>query len=334
MGILASERLLLSVSASYRTLILLVILVTAVFGQFRRNRPAPPGTIACRQHPACDGCPERRVALNLRHISASALAGRLVIGRQCPGWSRARDAPDQRLFVSARHKKKRNPFTHNRTLSRITVAMAGVTVVPAAVAVGLPASDTTAGSSSSLLARTEARTGATTAPTHLAAGLPLMDVARRDVARLEVNLARAQLAAEGAAARRAARRRAQRAARAAATPPPAPAAQISAGSAPQASGNPQKIAEGMLGSFGWPSSEFGCLVSLWNVESGWNIYAQNPSSGAYGIPQALPGSKMASAGPDWQGDAATQIRWGLGYIKSLYGSPCGAWSHEQATGWY
>jgi hypothetical protein len=89
----------------------------------------------------------------------------------------------------------------------------------------------------------------------------------------------------------------------------------------------------MLGSYGWSSSEFGCLVSLWNAESGWDVYASNPS-GAYGIPQALPGSKMASAGPDWQTNAATQIRWGLGYIKSLYGSPCGAWSHERATGWY
>ncbi len=76
------------------------------------------------------------------------------------------------------------------------------------------------------------------------------------------------------------------------------------------------------------------LVSLWNVESGWNVTASNPSSGAYGIPQALPGSKMASAGADWQTNGATQIRWGLGYIKSVYGSPCAAWGHEQADGWY
>ena len=77
----------------------------------------------------------------------------------------------------------------------------------------------------------------------------------------------------------------------------------------------------MLGSYGWSSSQFSCLVSLWNQESGWNVTASNPSSGAYGIPQALPGSKMASAGADWQTDAATQIRWGLGYIKADYGSP-------------
>jgi hypothetical protein len=57
-------------------------------------------------------------------------------------------------------------------------------------------------------------------------------------------------------------------------------------------------------------------------------------SGAYGIPQAEPGSQMASAGPDWQASATTQIRWGLGYIKDRYGTPCGAWSHEEACGWY
>lgn len=100
------------------------------------------------------------------------------------------------------------------------------------------------------------------------------------------------------------------------------------------SGSPQQIAEQMLSQFGWSSSQFSCLQPLWALESGWNIYASNPSSGAYGIPQALPGSKMASAGPDWQGDAATQIRWGLTYIQGTYGSPCAAWSHEEADGWY
>jgi hypothetical protein len=100
-----------------------------------------------------------------------------------------------------------------------------------------------------------------------------------------------------------------------------------------ASGSPQQIAEGMLGQFGW-SDQFSCLDALWNVESGWNPTAENPNSGAYGIPQALPGSKMASAGPDWQTGAATQILWGLRYIQSTYGSPCAAWSHEEATGWY
>jgi len=110
------------------------------------------------------------------------------------------------------------------------------------------------------------------------------------------------------------------------------AVQQPAASAP--SGSPQQIAEQMLSQFGWSSSQFSCLQPLWAQESGWNVYASNPSSGAYGIPQALPGSKMASAGPDWQSDAATQIRWGLTYIQGNYGSPCGAWSHEEADGWY
>ena len=100
------------------------------------------------------------------------------------------------------------------------------------------------------------------------------------------------------------------------------------------SGSPQQIAEAMLGSFGWSSSQFSCLDPLWAHESGWSVTADNPGSGAYGIPQALPGSRMASAGPDWQTNAATQIRWGLEYIKGTYGSPCAAWAHEEATGWY
>jgi hypothetical protein len=104
--------------------------------------------------------------------------------------------------------------------------------------------------------------------------------------------------------------------------------------AAQPSGSPQQIALGMLGSYGWSDDQFSCLDSLWNQESGWNVYAENPTSGAYGIPQALPGDRMASAGPDWQTDAATQISWGLSYIQQTYGSPCGAWDHEEAYGWY
>jgi resuscitation-promoting factor RpfB len=90
----------------------------------------------------------------------------------------------------------------------------------------------------------------------------------------------------------------------------------------------------MLAQYGWDSGQFSCLDPLWTHESGWNVYAENPSSGAYGIPQALPGDKMASAGPDWRTNPATQIRWGLTYIQGRYGSPCAAWSHEQGTGWY
>jgi hypothetical protein len=242
--------------------------------------------------------------------------------------------------VSARHNLQRNPFTHHGKLSKITVAIAGVTViVPAAVATGLTASGASAGKSasavqsSSMLAMTDARTANASYSDQT---MPLPDAVRHALIKMEVRRehAAARRAAERrAAARRAAERRAQRAA-AAATAASSQSSQAPSDSAPQPSGNPQQIASAMLGSFGWSSSEFGCLVSLWNLESGWNVYASNPSSGAYGIPQALPGSKMASAGPDWQSNAATQIRWGLEYIKSLYGSPCGAWSHEQASGWY
>ena len=88
--------------------------------------------------------------------------------------------------------------------------------------------------------------------------------------------------------------------------------------------DPKDIAMAMLPQYGWDSSQFGCLDDLWYGESGWDPYAENPYSGAYGIPQALPGSKMAAAGPDWETNPATQIEWGLGYIQDRYGSPCSA----------
>ncbi len=84
---------------------------------------------------------------------------------------------------------------------------------------------------------------------------------------------------------------------------------------------------------GW-ADEWGCLEKLWDKESHWNERAMNRYSGAYGIPQSLPGSKMASAGGDWQTNPATQIKWGLGYIAGRYKSPCGAWAHSQSVGWY
>jgi hypothetical protein len=139
-------------------------------------------------------------------------------------------------------------------------------------------------------------------------------------------------AAKAAAAKAAAQRAAQQAAQQRAAQQRAAQQKQPTPSAP--SGSPQQIAQQMLSQFGWSSSQFSCLQPLWEHESGWNVYASNPSTGAYGIPQAFPGSKMGSAGSDWQSNAATQIRWGLDYIKGLYGSPCGAWSHEQADGWY
>jgi hypothetical protein len=99
-------------------------------------------------------------------------------------------------------------------------------------------------------------------------------------------------------------------------------------------GTAQAIAYDMVMARGWGAAEFDCLVALWNKESGWNVYAHNTSSGAYGIPQSLPGDKMASAGADWATNPATQITWGLGYIQGRYQTPCGAYGASQVKGWY
>lgn len=94
------------------------------------------------------------------------------------------------------------------------------------------------------------------------------------------------------------------------------------------------LGKSMAAERGWTGEEYTCLDLLWTRESGWRWNADNPSSSAYGIPQALPGSKMASHGSDWQTNPATQIAWGLEYIAGRYGSPCGAWAHSEAKGWY
>jgi len=85
---------------------------------------------------------------------------------------------------------------------------------------------------------------------------------------------------------------------------------------------------------GWDETQFACLDALWSAESGWRVNAANASTGAYGIPQALPGSKMATVGADWQTNPATQITWGLNYIAGRYGSPCDAWASFQTKHWY
>jgi hypothetical protein len=97
---------------------------------------------------------------------------------------------------------------------------------------------------------------------------------------------------------------------------------------------PRQIARRMLRRHYSSRYQFPFLNKLWKLESGWNVHAENPYSGAYGIPQAVPGSKMSSAGPNWQNSARTQIRWGLRYIRSRYHSPRRAWRHEEADGWY
>jgi len=96
-------------------------------------------------------------------------------------------------------------------------------------------------------------------------------------------------------------------------------------------GSAQAIALELVTAKGWGQDEFNCLVALWNKESGWNVNAHNSSSGAHGIPQALPGSKM---GTGWETNATVQVTWGIGYIAGRYGTPCGAWAHSENSGWY
>jgi hypothetical protein len=142
--------------------------------------------------------------------------------------------------------------------------------------------------------------------------------AKAAVAKAAAKAAAAKSAEQAAAARKAAAQHALPARQAAVTP----------------SGSPEQIAQRMLSQFGWSSSQFSCLQPLWEHESGWSVTAENPASGAYGIPQSLPGAQMSSAGADWHTSAATQIRWGLTYIHGRYGSPCGAWAHEESDNWY
>ena len=93
-------------------------------------------------------------------------------------------------------------------------------------------------------------------------------------------------------------------------------------------------AKSMLPAYGWGEGQYQCLEIMWTRESNWNYAAENPSSGAYGIPQSLPANKMASVASDWHDNAVTQIKWGLGYIKERYGSPCQAWAWWQKYNWY
>jgi hypothetical protein len=239
----------------------------------------------------------------------------------------------------------------HRRPSKITIVATGSTVVTATVAAGVVAlwPGTTPGAStadsltpgSAQQARAGLRlSGSDALPPQVLISRTQSARRRQQSLALDARISVARRAAARARAERLAaaalaQQQAQPTPSPSSSPAPAASPSPSAPAAPPApSGSPQQIALGMLGSYGWSSDQFSCLVSLWNQESGWNVEAANPTSGAYGIPQALPGSKMASAGPDWQTDATTQIRWGLGYIKGTYGSPCGAWAHEQAVGWY
>lgn len=98
--------------------------------------------------------------------------------------------------------------------------------------------------------------------------------------------------------------------------------------------DPKALTRALMPQYGLASADFDCIDNIWTQESNWNVHADNPRSSAYGIPQALPGSKMASEGADWRNNPETQIRWGLGYIADRYGSACSAWSFKRSHGWY
>jgi hypothetical protein len=103
---------------------------------------------------------------------------------------------------------------------------------------------------------------------------------------------------------------------------------------PAAPLSPQQLAQSQLSSYGWNGGQWTYLYQLWERESGWSSTATNPTSGAYGIAQALPATQMNSVSGNWKTDPATQISWGMNYIKQRYGDPQAAWAHEEANGWY
>ncbi|MEY9843890.1 hypothetical protein ABH940_000954 [Streptacidiphilus sp. BW17] len=156
-----------------------------------------------------------------------------------------------------------------------------------------------------------------------AATVTAQKVAAQEARLQAAKTAHAKAEAEAAAAARAAAAAAQEAASREAAAQRAQLVSYSPGSV-------QALAASIIGS----TTQFECFSQIVTRESGWNYQATNASSGAYGLVQALPGDKMASAGADWQTNPATQIRWGLNYMNSRYGSPCGAWSFWQAHSWY
>ncbi len=219
----------------------------------------------------------------------------------------------------------------------------GVSGADALTRSGLPQAPATADTTADAAAKAALVKRAATARSGVNAGLAAERARISAVAAANSRAAGTSIAAvrKAAAAKKAAAKKAAAARKAAAAKKtavqkaPATTAAPATSDAPVVTGgSPRAIAAGMLSSYGWSSGQMSCLNSLWTKESGWQVNADNPSSSAYGIPQSLPGSKMASAGADWRTNPATQIKWGLTYIKGVYGSPCAAWGHSQATNWY
>lgn len=148
--------------------------------------------------------------------------------------------------------------------------------------------------------------------------------------------AKAKALAERKAAEKAAKQAAARAAERKALAAKKKAAAAKAEALAKAQADPKGAAAALLPEYGFGSGQMSCLVTLWQGESGWRYTAENPYSGAYGIPQSLPGSKMGTVASDWRTNPVTQIRWGLGYIRDVYGSPCNALSawNSRYPHWY
>lgn len=207
------------------------------------------------------------------------------------------------------HKRKRDPWGALRTSARASVALTGIAAVATAGVVGVGVF-TTSDDEPSLTAgeSTGSRAGTVSAATAERLADRDQSVSRSD------------------------RRQAKDPAKAAALS--TAVGVVTTHSREVSLEDPRGIARALLPDFGFADSQFNCLDMLWIRESNWRWNADNPSSSAYGIPQALPGSKMSTAGADWETNPETQIKWGLGYIKGRYGNPCAAWGHSQRAGWY
>lgn len=156
----------------------------------------------------------------------------------------------------------------------------------------------------------------------------------RDLAAAAAAQVQAEEAAAQAKAEAEAQAEAEAEAAAAAEAARQEAAEQAARSLERAIEDPQSAARTLMADYGWGDDQFQCLDNLWTRESNWRHTAENPSSGAYGIPQSLPANKMSRFGDDYRTNPVTQIEWGLWYIEGRYGTPCGAWAHSEDVGWY
>ncbi|MBB5786028.1 hypothetical protein [Jiangella mangrovi] len=194
-----------------------------------------------------------------------------------------------------------------------------------------------------LVDSTGSATTAVTAERHQQAALPEVGAKaqaperpslERDLAAAAEAQVQAEEAAAQAKAEAEAKAKAEAEAAAAAEAERQAAAEAAARSLERAIDDPQSAARTLMADYGWGDDQFQCLDNLWTRESNWRHTAENPSSGAYGIPQSLPADKMSRFGDDYRTNPVTQIEWGLWYIEGRYGTPCGAWAHSEDVGWY